>query len=167
MKAAHYYRQLAELGQAKSQLALATTYFLLSEEQPELLKYAHMWAELAARQDLDEASQWRSDFSGKQEFLDGVELADACWDANFEECEPNQKLKKLSMEELWQARKGKAFTGLMIATLSAILFGLHIRNLRFGAQRVFCQQHQIYGGCIFVEFLCLTHRLFYLHVSEH
>ena len=103
VKAAHYYRQLAELGQAKSQLALATTYFLLSEEQPELLKYAHMWAELAARQDLDEASQWRSDFSGKQEFLDGVELADACWDANFEGCEPDLKLEKLSMEELWQA----------------------------------------------------------------
>ena len=92
VKAAHYYRQLAELGQAKSQLALATTYFLLSEEQPELKVCAYV-AELAARQDLDEASQWRSDFSGKQEFLDGVELADACWDANFEGCEPNLKLK--------------------------------------------------------------------------
>ena len=104
-KAAHYYRQLAEAGQAKSQLALATTYLLLAEAQPELVRYAHMWAELAARQDHDAAADWRTEFAGKSEFQDGLELADACWKLEFQGCEPEFNFEKMSMEEIWKGKE--------------------------------------------------------------
>ena len=104
-KAAHYYRQLAEAGQAKSQLALATTYLLLAEAQPELVRYAHMWAELAARQDHDAAAHWRTEFAGKSEFEEGLELADACWKLEFEGCEPVFNFEKMNMEEIWNGKE--------------------------------------------------------------
>ena len=96
----------ATCGSWPGQITASARYDLSSSGRStaELVRYAHMWAELAARQDHDAAADWRTEFAGKSEFEEGLELADACWKLEFEGCEPEFNFEKMSMEEIWKGK---------------------------------------------------------------